>query len=405
MAFGDRSGIAPTGAVTAVGARPMTPTGSHSLHTLHLAPGHVTFDTRVFVKECSTLVAAGHRVSLLVRHDRDEIVDGVRIIPLPAWRSRSDRFLGSTLRCLRIALRERADVYHLHDAEMLLVGALLALLGRTVVLDSHEDYPRLARDRTWIPALLRPLVAAAVGLLERAVTPLFAAVISAEDEGAKRFRGKRVRVVRNYALPSEFSATEDVAWEARERRLAYVGAITRHRGAIEMVDVLGALDRPGEADVRLTLIGPVGESGLDEEMRGRAGWPRVDQLGLCDRSTVAAELARARVGFVLWHPTRKHAEGAVPVKLFEYLAAGLPVIASDFPAIRDVVEQADVGVLVDPHDVDEITAAVRTLLDDPEGAAAMGKRGRELVRERYTWDSQAAILVGLYAELAEERMS
>jgi glycosyltransferase involved in cell wall biosynthesis len=367
-----------------------------SARVLHLAPAHATFDTRVFVKECRTLADAGYQVSLVVRHDRAESVDGVRIVPLPPWRSRAGRFIANPWRCLRIALRERADLYHFHDAEMLPVGALLALLGRTVVYDSHEDLPRLARDRVWIPRPLRSVASWLVALVERLVTPLFAAVVSAEDEGAKRFGGERVVVIRNYVLRDEFDTTEPVDWASRRNTMIYVGAMSHQRGAVEMVEVVEAL---ADIDARLTLIGTMNVSGLEAELRALPGWSRVDYLGFGDRATVMKELARARVGLVLWHPTRKHAEGAVPVKLFEYLAAGIPVIASDFPAIREVLGPCDVGVLVDPLDVDQIAEVARQLLADPARAAEMGRKGRELVRDHYTWDSQAPLLLDLYRRI------
>lgn len=370
------------------------------MKTLHLAPAHATFDTRVFLKECRTLAAAGHEVVLAVRHDRAEVVDGVRIVPLPAWPNRLARFVGNPWRCLRVARRERPDVVHLHDAEVLLVGTLLALLGWTVVLDSHEDYPRLARDRSWIPRPLRRVASAAVTLVERLATPPLAAVISAEDEGARRFRHPRVRVIRNHVLADEFGDDDGRVWADRERRLVYVGAITPERGAVEMVDCLERLDD----DVRLSLLGTIGVPALSDRLRARPTWTRVDAPGFADRATVAAELARSRAAFVLWHPTSKHAEGAVPVKLFEYLAAGVPVVASDFPEIRAVVEAADAGLLVDPLDGDAVAAAVRTLLADDESAAAMGKRGREYVLAHHTWEAQAPILLDLYADLAAERV-
>lgn len=358
---------------------------------LHLAPGHAALDTRVFWKECRSLARAGYDVRLLVPHDRDEVRDGVTISALPRWTTRVQRFVRNPLVLARRAWAARVDVVHLHDIEALPVGILLALRGRTVVYDSHEDYPRLALDRPWIPAALRPFVARTVALLERAATRTFSAVVSAEEEGARRFPPDKVTVVRNHPLGEELDRV-DVTWEERERRALYVGDITAQRGAREMVEAIGRVHPPA----RLTLVGRINPPDLAEELAGLPGWSQVDLLGPQGRDRVVAELARAKVGLVLWHPTAKHAQGAVPVKLFEYMGAGLAVVGSDLPTIRAAVDRADAGHLVDPRDVEAVVASIEDLLGSGE---APGARGQEAVRQHHTWATEERRLLYLYRRL------
>lgn len=367
---------------------------------VHLAPGHVPFDTRVFHKEARTLADAGYRVVVVAPHDRHEVVDGVEIVPLPRTGSRPARFALGPVRMWRLVRRLEADIYHLHDFEAWPVGLLLALAGRTVVVDSHEDYPRLVHGRGWIPRRLRRPLAAAVRLAERVVVRRVAAVISAEDEGAKRFPADRTLVVHNYALTSEFPAG-GTALQDRAPVAAYVGDLTEERGTRVMVEAVGGL--PDDLGARLLLAGRMATPGLHEALEATPAWERVDFLGFVDRAGVRAALARARVGVVVLQPIPKFTEGAVPVKLFEYLAAGLPVVASDFPVIRAIADRTGGCVLVDPEDVDAVRAAIEALLRDPERAARLGREGRAAVLARYTWESEGAKLLSLYERLTARR--
>lgn len=362
---------------------------------LHLAPGHVAFDTRVFWKECRTLADAGYDVTLVAPHERDEVRDGVRVVALPRWTSRRQRFLRNPWAMAAAVRRVDADIVHFHDIEALPLGLLLAVAGRRVIYDSHEDYPRLTLDRTWIPRHLRNTLSVVVARLEQFAERWFAGVVSAEDVGAQRFRGDRLEVIRNFALAAEVDQLDRTAWAERPQRVVYVGDIVDDRGAVEMVDAMASVQTPG---ARLTLIGPLRSTELDARLRASPGWNRVDYLGRCDREAVIRELNRARVGIVLLMPTVKYVGGAVPVKLFEYLAAGMPVVASDLHQLRSVLEPAEAGVLVDPVDVAAIARALDTLLDEP-GADA-GARGRQVVRSRYMWEREAVRLLELYERVS-----
>ena len=109
-------------------------------------------------------------------------------------------------------------------------------------------------------------------------------------------------------------------------------------------------------------------------------------------------LARVKVGVIPLRPIANYVD-AYPVKLFEYFAAGLPVVATDVPRWRAVLEAHDCGVCV-PYGAPELLgAAIARLLDDDDRARAMGERARQAAEEHYSWETQAAALVALYDEL------
>ena len=105
-----------------------------------------------------------------------------------------------------------------------------------------------------------------------------------------------------------------------------------------------------------------------------------------------------QVGLLCEHPVPGRPE-CTPVKLFEYMGAGLPVVASNFPLWRRLLGDLRCAIFVDPFNVREIADAVEFLLTHPQEAEAMGRRGQAAVRDHLNWASQFPTLVGLYKEL------
>jgi glycosyltransferase involved in cell wall biosynthesis len=200
-------------------------------------------------------------------------------------------------------------------------------------------------------------------------------------------------LVQNFPLLAELEPPE-TAVAPRQPHFAYVGGLARIRGAIEMVDALARLSSP---DIRLQMAGGFPQD-LGAELQSMPGWAKVDFVGWADRPTVARLLASCRAGLVLFHPEPNHVK-AQPNKMFEYMAAGLPVIASDFPLWREIVEGAGCGLLVDPMDPQAIATAMQWIIDHPEEAAEMGRRGRAAVERTYNWEAESVKLVDLYRRL------
>jgi len=109
-------------------------------------------------------------------------------------------------------------------------------------------------------------------------------------------------------------------------------------------------------------------------------------------------MGQSRCGLVVMHDTPSHRE-ALPVKLFEYMSAGLPVIASSIPKWQSIVEEHRCGLVVDPLDIDEIAAAIEWIFEHPEEAEAMGERGREAVEDQFQWSSQGEKLISFYDKI------
>jgi glycosyltransferase involved in cell wall biosynthesis len=379
---------------------------------VHLSTVHQATDSRIFHREARSLAEAGFRVIVAACASRPATRHDVIIRPLIASRSRLVRMLVRPWLALAVTLRERPDVVHFHDPELVPVGLLLRLIpsGRPrVIYDVHEDLPRQLLAKTWIPATLRPLLARWLDRIEPWSAKHFDLVVAASEPIAKRFGRSQTMVVRNLPRWEDFStdapraqletlaypATEDDGGDRDGPRIVYTGALGPERGTKEMVE---AIDRCDPAlGIRLVLAGPADPGEIDA-VRLLDGWRRTEYLGVVSPENLPHLLGTASVGLVLLHPMR-HYQEAYPTKLFEYMAAGLPVIASNFPLWRPIIEGIGCGLLVDPLDPEGIASAMMWLVRHPEDADSMGRRGRDAVRSTYTWETEASRLVERYDQL------
>lgn len=372
-----------------------------SAHVVHLTSVHKADDSRIFHKECKSLAAAGYRVTLVVpqdQTDQNQFLDGVEIWPVPKPRGRWERFFRTVPAVYRAARTLDADLYHFHDPELIPVGLLLRWRGKRVVYDVHEDLPSQILSKPWIPRWLRrPAAWLAAAVLER-VPAQFHAILAATPAIAAKFPASRVtvRVVRNYPILSELSDTTPRPFAERELAVVYLGGISRTRGAVEMVRALEFI--PDTMSIRLKLAGVYLPDSVRDELVKLPGWNRVDELGWLDRPHLVRLLQNVRAGLVVLHPEPNFVE-ALPIKLFEYMAAGIPVIASDFPLWREIITSSGCGVLVNPCDPHAIARAIIDIATNPEKAEEMGHRGREAVSKYYNWETEQKELLALYGQV------
>lgn len=368
----------------------------------HLTSVHPSFDTRIFHKECRTLAEAGCQVTLVAPHSRNETIQQIQIVAVPNTARRLRRMTATTFQVYCHARKLNADLYHFHDPELIPVGLLLHAHGHKVIYDIHEDVPRDIMSKYWLPSVIRRPTAWIMSAVERIGAQVFDAIVPATPRIAERFPAHKTVVVQNFPILSELVAPAPLPYRQRAPAFAYVGSITETRGAQEMVQALDHLDKSTHA--RLELAGNYSPAKLETELQALPGWDRVNFHGFASRPQVAKLLGGVRAGLVVLHPTRCYPE-SYPVKMFEYMATGLPVIASDFPLWRQIIETAGCGLLVDPLAPEAIAAAMQWILDNPEEAEAMGRRGRKAVEETYNWEKESVKLLTLYERLLGNKLS
>lgn len=363
----------------------------------HLTSVHPRLDTRILVKECCSLAAAGHEVFLVVADGLgNEEREGVHILDAGGYRGRLDRMLRASRRVIRQARTLEAEVYHLHDPELLPFALSLKRRGARVIFDAHEDLPLQILSKPYLAPLLRRPIAATTGAVEYFVCRRLDAIVAATPSIRDSFSARGIPAIdiNNYPLLHELETTVD--WDGKQNEVCYVGGIAAIRGIKEIVAAL-ALCREG---VRLNLGGRFSDTGLQAAVESMSGWENVNALGFLSRSQIRNAFGRSIAGLVTLHPTAAYIE-ALPVKMFEYMSAGLPVIASDFPLWREIVETHECGICVDPLKPASIADAIDFLVGSPDIAERMGKRGRQAVVDRYNWGIEEAKLKMLYDQLLQ----
>jgi glycosyltransferase involved in cell wall biosynthesis len=366
-----------------------------SLKVVHMTSVHGALDHRIFDKECRSLACAGFDVTIVGPHPQDATHSAVHIKSIKKNRSRLMRMTRTAWHVYQMALKLSADVYHFHDPELIPAALLLRARGKTVVYDVHEDYPRDILFKSYLPAWSRRMVARLAELVELAASRRFSAVVAVTPQIASRFEGvnHRTVVLYNYPHAEDLAGEIGASWESRKRAITYVGTITPQRGIREMVLAMGLL--PSSLSATLEIAG----DHIPEEIMQLPSWSRVHFHGVLDLAHTYQLLRQVRAGLVCEHPIPTFTE-SMPVKIFEYMGAGLPVIASNFPLWRRLLDGVGCALFVDPTNVREIAEAVEYLLCNSSEAEAMGRRGQEAVANHFNWNTQSQKLVDLYNTLA-----
>ena len=299
-----------------------------------------------------------------------------------------------------------ADVWHAHD----LTGMPAALRARArhggrLVYDSHELFLEAGGSASrpgWAKAVLRRF--------ERRAVPSADAVVTVNDALAevfgREYAPRRVVVAHNCPPRRDATVAADSPLRAALGLAPAVpvallhGSLAPHRGADVLV---AALREPRMEGVHAAFLG----SGSERAMLDRAALDpalggRVHVLDPVDPSSVVDWVAGADVGVMPIAPSTRNHRLSTPNKLFECLAAGVPVVASDFPAIRPIVEAPDgpLGRLVDPTSPAEVAAAIVAIVDAPAAdRAALRERCLAAAHRRWNWETESAKLLGLYEDL------
>lgn len=353
----------------------------------HFTSAHDAYDDRIFLKECISLKKAGYEVFLAAKGE-SAAEGGIKIAGCGMPGNRFERIFLFSRKVYKRALQADAYIYHFHDPELMPYALKLKRKGKKVIFDSHEDVPSQILDKDWIPFFLRRIISKSYKAYESYAVRRIDAVIAATPHIAKQFKGraKKVEIINNYPKLDDI-VFHDRPFTEREKIVCYAGGIGEIRGENVMVEALKGVD----ADLLLAGEregGPVTDS----------EYKRIRYLGRISRKEVNELYGRSRAGLLLYQPAQNHFE-AQPIKMFEYMAAGLPFVASNFPLWKRIVEENGCGICVDPQDVEAVREACGKLVSDPEMGQRMGRAGYKAVMDKYNWKNEEQRLFGLYREL------
>lgn len=358
------------------------------IRVCHLTSVHAPFDTRIFYKECVSLTKK-YEVHFIVPAKQDEYVDGVYIHHVS--KDSSGRFQRMTKRVWDVynaALKVDADVYHFHDPELIPVGILLKIRKKRVIYDIHEDVPKQIMSKEWIPQKLRLVIAKLMSFAESICDRVFDGIITVVPDIQQRFKNKNSVCIYNSPIVSEYLERPD----RNKFIFGYAGGLTEIRGLHEM------LTASNTTGYELFLAGKFDSK--DNEKIYLWNAKNIAYKGFLCRSDMFKFYYSIDCGLVIFHPEPNHIISQ-PTKMKEYMEAGIPFIASNFPKWKEFVEKYKCGICVDPLDIDDIVNAMEWMVQHREEAKEMGLNGRKAIEQYFNWEIEERKLLDLYRKLLE----
>jgi glycosyltransferase involved in cell wall biosynthesis len=369
----------------------------------HFTVAHSSLKSRSYHRLCLPLSLNGCEV----KYVSPAVIEGLRgrveFVKLRPTKSAVTAWL-SHISLLRPLLRQRADIYHFQDPQLIPLALLLKLaFGKRVIYDAYEDFPSMAEHKSSWPRPIRRLAATLIRAAESAAVRNFDAALTADPFTLRRLsRYGRSRKLVFYNFPNlDFFPPPRANQSQKRFDLVYRGGLSERAGTYVLLDAiqrLVKLNRP----MRVLFIGYADNAAAEQHVRARIAdlglTAHIELRGRIPHDDMAAALAEARVGISPLQDVPKFRLN-IPVKIFEYWACGLPVIASDLPPSATFVRNSDAGLLFPPGDSSALACAIGRLLDHPSYAETMGKRGRAIVEQRLNNSGEILRLISLCRDL------
>jgi len=361
-----------------------------------LSSVHEALDTRIFYKEAKTLVKAGYDVSLIAQHDKEETIENIEIIALPKPKNRFERFFKTNYLLFKKAVKQRADVYHFHDPELMPIGLVLKLCtDAKLIYDAHEDTSRDILAKKWINSVvLRKFISIIFEKFEKISCLAFDKIITISAPIAQRFPNYKTLVIQNLPILKLIKDAVPIKIKKTKPIIIYSGGLNEVRGIKEIIQAVGLL----RGEVKLWLLGDFKEKNFEEDCKKINGWQYTEYFGYKNQNELYGFLKSADIGIINFLP-RPHNVYALPNKPFEYMACFLPVIMSNFPYWQSIFK--DCVLYCAPNNPEDIAKKIKFLLDNPTETRKLKERGKNLILEKYNWENESKKLLYLYNDLSK----
>lgn len=367
-----------------------------------ITSAHPALNIRPFYKEAISLVKEGYDVIMIAQHNKNEVVDGVKIIALPKPKNRFYRMFVTTLNVFRLALKQKANVYHFHDPELIPIGLLLKFFTKAkVIYDVHEDFPQDILSKYWIPKIVRNPISILFNCFEKLAFRKIDYIFAATPFIKNNFKHYNVINIGNYPIINDFDSqivlNQNRINNKSEYIVIYMGHLTRARGIKEIIQALGFINV--KYKVRLKLLGDFSDRIFENEVKNLKEWEMVDYFGWVPQEKIPGHLKEVKTGLACLWPTPNYLN-SMATKTFEYMLCSLPVVMSNFPHWQELFK--DCALFVNPLNPEEIAKAIEYFIEHPEEAKKMGKNGRRAVLEKYNWENEGKKMLKIYGKLLDK---
>lgn len=368
----------------------------------HITSVHSRYDTRIFYKECVSLAKAGYDVTFLIAErgkTKPEIRDGVSIVPVEFNpRNRIDRIINSPRVLLKKALETNAEIYHLHDPELLPLAKKLKKSGKKVIFDSHEDVGGQILGKEWIPSFLRPSVSYLYNVYSNRVLTEMDYLIGVTPHLTEKLReiNANTEMITNFPVLNPDATFAKETNSSCKNSFCFAGGISEQWNHETILAALEAID------ASYILMGRATEEYL-LKLKSFKSWGQVIYHGVIPHEQVGAILPTCAAGLAIVDYS-DNSFGKIGTlgntKFFEYMQAGIPVICTDFLLWEKIIEKWDCGICIPPRDPVSLREAIRFLSDNPDRAKEMGANGRRAILEEFNWGIEEKKLLALYRKIS-----
>ncbi|UBH23099.1 glycosyltransferase [Macrococcus armenti] len=371
---------------------------SYKIKVCHITSTHKLNDVRINLKECTSL-AKKYDVYLLGNDITYGDVSGdVKVINIKKQiKGRLDRFLNLKKDLLKEALKINADIYHVHDPDLLQICLALKKYKKTIIFDSHEDVPKQILAKNYIPKYLRVPISFAYARYEKFITQKIDAVVAATPSIRDKFLKYNLNTidVNNYPLLNEFAESKATNFENRKKQITYVGGLSKERGIETIITLSQKLPQ-----YNFKIAGNFSSKEEEIKYKSMVHNENIEFLGHLNRKEIVSLLIESMFGLVLLEKNERYAE-SLPIKMFEYMAAGLPFIATDFTLWKTITDNAQTGFCVNPNNLEEIQNILMKNIENPDVINTQSQKGINYVFNNCNWENEEQKLLNLYKKLEE----
>ena len=362
------------------------------MNICHISTVHPSNDIRIFVKQCSTLVSKDRFITLVINNASNEFKNGVRIKALKERPSAFKRILFNHPIILKFTILKKFDIIHAHDPELLPLLYFLNLLGKNVVYDMHENFPKQLNSKK-IPKLFKKALGFIWPKVENKILKNIN-VIFAEKSYKKDYSFVKNHVdILNMPLVNQLRKINTN--KHKRFTIGYVGDVSEDRGCIKTLEAIHILQSKG-LNIGFECVGEI----LNDLERNKidkliSKLENINFYGRLPPSVAWEKISKCHIGMALLMPKSNYIE-SYPTKLFEYLIMEIPILTSNFPLYKRLIKNNKFGICVNPNDSIEISNAILELYYNKSLYKKIMNNLKTEVKMEYDWKFELEKLVKFY---------
>lgn len=366
----------------------------------HMTSVHQRYDQRILLKECVSLAKEGYETYLVVNDNlNDEEYKGVFIKTTGFTAgNRIKRMVWGTKAVYDKAVSVNADIYHIHDPELLFAGEKLKKKGKKVIFDSHENYTLQIMTKEYLPVIARKAIGLFYQKIEkRILKKLDGAVIPCtfEKKNPFEFINSNVVIIGNQPIING-SIKETAKKNFNERKICCTGSLTYTRGIKHLVEIAD------KASSRLMLAGIFSPKEFENEVKNMKEYRCVTYAGKVSQEEAARLQNESSIGMSLCILGGQYGKtDTLATKVYEYMLAGLPVIIQKDDYVKEMLEKYQFGIGVETTDQKEVIEAINYMFKNPDKMREYGRNGQKAVLEILNWSEEEKKLFQFYRKIME----